>query len=221
MICHSAGKACSYARLVGFYGDRILPRLIDRTCGIQQLDPLRARTCAPLHGDVVEIGFGSGLNIAHYPSAVAAVTAVEPSDTAWNLAAERTAATTVPIERAGLDGEQLPFPDNSFDCALSTFTMCTIPNLEQALSELVRVLRPGGTLCFLEHGRAPDDDVRRWQRRLEPIQRRVAGGCHLTRDIVASIEAAGLTPGAVDAFYESGAPRPFGAITLGSARTSM
>lgn len=204
---------------MGFYGERILPRLVDRTCGIPQLDPLRARVCAPLHGAVLEIGFGSGHNIAHYPPAVTAVSAVEPADIAWRLAAERLAASDVPIERSGLDGEHLPFPDNSFDSAVSTFTMCTIPHLERALGELGRVLRPGATLTFLEHGRAPDADVRRWQRRLEPIQRRVAGGCHLTRDIVGAVTAAGLAVDPVEAFYLDGTPRAFGAMTLGTAHT--
>lgn len=210
---------------MGFYGERILPRLVDRTCGIPQLDPLRARACAPLYGAVVEIGFGSGHNIAHYPAAVTGVAAVEPADVAWRLAAERLTAQgpegspKVPVERAGLVGEHLPFPDNSFDSAISTFTMCTIPDLEQALAELGRVLRPGGTLCFLEHGRAPDPDVRRWQRRLEPIQRRVAGGCHLTRNIVEAVNAAGLTVEPVDAFYLDGTPRAFGAMVLGTAHT--
>lgn len=145
--------------------------------------------------------------------------AVEPVDTAWHLAADRLAAANVPIERSGLDGEHLPFPDHSFDSAISTFTMCTIPDLGQALAELNRVLRPGGTVCFLEHGRAPDADVRRWQRRLEPIQRRVVGGCHLTRDIPDALAKAGLTVEQVDAFYQEGAARPLAALVLGTART--
>ncbi|WP_084351379.1 class I SAM-dependent methyltransferase [Millisia brevis] len=207
-----------YPRRRGLYGERILPRLVDRTCGIAQLDPLRARVCEPLAGAVLEIGFGSGHNVGHYPPAVTAVSAVEPADTAWRLAADRVAASRVPIERSGLDGEHLPFPDDSFDSALSTFTMCTIPDLPRALAELARVLRPGATVSFLEHGRAPDADVRRWQRRLEPIQRRVAGGCHLTRDIPGAIEAAGLIVGPIDAFYLDGAGRAVAAMTLGTAR---
>ena len=110
----------------------------------------------------------------------------------WRLAAKRVAASPVPVRRAGLDGQALPFPDDSFDSALSTWTLCTIPDPDAALRELVRVLRPGGTFHFLEHGLAPDEKVRRWQRRLAPVQRRVAGGCDLTRQAVDLLTTAGL-----------------------------
>ena len=132
---------------------------------------------------MLEIGFGSGLNTAHYPAAVTGVTAIEPSDLAWKLAADRLAATTIPIARSGLDGEKLPLPDDSCDTALSTWTLCTIPDVTAALDEVRRVLKPGGTFHFVEHGLAPDDKVQRWQHRLEPIQKRLFGGCHLTRPI--------------------------------------
>lgn len=218
---HRPPERAARARLrrVGFYGERILPHLVDRACGMPQFAAARARTCAPLIGAVLEIGFGSGHNAAHYSQAVTSVTAVEPADTAWRLSARRRAASRVPIERAGLDGQHLPFPDHCFDSALSTFTMCTIPDLDLALAELTRVLRPGGALCFLEHGLAPDVDVQQWQRRLEPVQRRIAGGCRLTRDIARTVESAGLVLDAPEIFYAPGAPRAFGAMTLGKART--
>ncbi|GAC67952.1 class I SAM-dependent methyltransferase [Gordonia soli] len=202
---------------MGLYERHVLPRVIDLTCGSHLVQPLRTRVCAGLSGDVVEIGFGSGLNVAEYPSTVRHVAAVDPSDGGWGLAEDRVATSPVPIERAGLDGERLPFADGTFDAALSTFTLCTVPDARAALSEIRRVLRPGGTLHFLEHGRAPDESVRRWQHRLEPIQRRVAGGCHLTRDIVGLVTDAELTVGDVDRFYQSGTPKFFGAISLGVA----
>ncbi|NUS51702.1 MAG: class I SAM-dependent methyltransferase [Nocardioidaceae bacterium] len=203
---------------MAFYGDQVLPRLINVACGMgPEVRELRERTCAELHGEVVEIGFGSGLNVPHYPSAVARVAAVEPADVGWRLAKGRVAASPVPVDRAGLDGQRLPFADDTFDCALSTWTMCTIPDVDLALAELRRVLRPGGTLHFLEHGLAPDESVARWQRRLEPVQRRVAGGCHLTRRIVDLVEGAGFEVRQVDVFYEKGAPRFLGADTLGVA----
>ncbi|GAA1479689.1 class I SAM-dependent methyltransferase [Gordonia sinesedis] len=205
---------------VGLYGDRILPHLIDLTCGTSMLDPLRDRACADLAGQVVEIGFGSGRNIGHYPDAVTRVVAVEPNDTAWEMATSRTADAAIPIDRGGLDGERLPFGDNTFDAALSTFTVCTVADPVMALRELARVVRPGGMVAFLEHGRAPDRRVRRWQRRLEPIQRRVAGGCHLTRDIPALFDAAGLAPVRLDTFYQRGTPKAFGALSLGVSRVA-
>ncbi len=202
---------------MGFYDDRILPHIIDTTCGSSMINPLRQRVCDGLTGNVVEIGFGSGRNIGFYPGAVASVTAVEPSDTAWHIAAERVATSTVPIERSGLDGQRLPFSDNTFDAALVTFTLCTIPDVSAALTELARVIRPGRTVHFLEHGSAPDDSVRRWQRRLEPFQKRVAGGCHLTRDVPTLLADAGYDVVELDQFYQPGAPKAFAAVSLGVA----
>jgi ubiquinone/menaquinone biosynthesis C-methylase UbiE len=202
---------------VGLYGDNVLPRIIDVACGLKTVHPLRQRVCDRLEGSVVEIGFGSGLNTPFYPAAVTRVAAVEPADLAWKLAGKRLEATSVPVERAGLDGQALPFPDDSFDCALSTWTMCTIPDIGAALAELRRVLRPGGRLSFVEHGLAPDEKVRRWQHRLEPVQKRLFGGCHLTRPIVELLTAAGFTITDVDVFYEDGAPKFLAADSLGVA----
>lgn len=205
---------------MGYYRERILPRVIDKVCGMKAMRPLRQRVCDGLAGDVVEIGFGSGLNVPFYPDAVTKVSAVEPANLGWELAAPRVARSDVPIERAGLDGQSLPFADDSFDGALSTWSLCTIPDPVAALREVRRVLKPGGALHFLEHGLAPDESVRRWQRRIEPVWKPVAGGCHLTRPIVDLVTEAGFEVTSLDTFYEDGGPKFAGADSLGVAVTA-
>ena len=202
---------------MGFYTDRVLPHIIHVVCGAKDLAPLRDRVAEGLAGDVVEVGFGSGTNVAHYPSAVRRVVAVEPSDVAWRIAAKRVGAASVPIDRSGLDGQSLPLPDASFDHALSTWTLCTIPDPVAALRELRRVLRPGGQLHFLEHGLAPDEPVRRWQYRFDPLQRRFAGGCHLSRPIGSLITEAGFTITELDEFYQPHTLKFANAYYLGRA----
>jgi ubiquinone/menaquinone biosynthesis C-methylase UbiE len=144
---------------------------------------------------------------------------VEPADVGWRLAGKRLRATSIPVQRSGLDGQSLPFPDHRFDTALSTWTMCTIPDIAAALRELRRVLKPGGTLHFVEHGLAPDERVRHWQHRLEPLQKRLFGGCHLTRPVVELVTDAGFTIKEVDRFYEKGSPKLLGAHALGVAQS--
>ncbi|MEO6472502.1 MAG: methyltransferase domain-containing protein, partial [Aeromicrobium sp.] len=190
---------------------------INVACGMKASDPLRQRVCEGLEGEVVEIGFGSGLNVPFYPAGISSVTAVEPAGLGWKLARDRVAASPIPIRQAGLDAQKLPFADDSFDAALSTWTMCTIPDIEEALGEVQRVLKPGGTLRFVEHGLAPDERVRRWQHRLEPMQKRLFGGCHLTRRIPDLLTDAGFELAELEVFYEDDAPKVMAAMSLGVA----
>ena len=202
---------------MGFYRRQILPRMINVMCADKNAEPLRRRVCAGLVGDVLEIGFGSGLNVPFYPETVRQVTAVDPSEVAWKLAEKRLKDSTIPVQWSGLDGQSLPIADHSCDSALSTWTLCTIPDATAALNEVRRVLKPGGTLHFVEHGLAPDESVQRQQRRLDPLERRLFGGCRLTLPVAQTISSAGFTITDLDTFYQHGAPRFGGAYSLGIA----
>jgi ubiquinone/menaquinone biosynthesis C-methylase UbiE len=201
---------------MGFYEDQVLPRFIDVALGGKQFARLRARVAAELDGEVLEVGFGSGRNVPYYPATVTRVRAVDPASVGRKLAEERVAASPVPVEYVGLDGEELPLDDGSVDHVLTTWTLCTIPDVHRALGEIRRVLRPGGALNFLEHGRSPDPKVQRWQDRMTPIQRKLAGGCHLNRKIDELLTDAQLDVQRLDNYAMKG-PKTFGYMYEGVA----
>lgn len=203
---------------MGFYGEQVLPRLQNRLLDLPQTRETRARVCEGLAGDVVEIGFGSGLNLPHLPVDVTGLWAVEPAEIGQRLSAHRRDEAAVPVVFAGSDAQHLPFADARFDAALSTWTLCTIPDPVRALREVRRVLRPGGRLHLVEHGLAGDPPVARWQHRLTPVQRRLAGGCHLDRDIPTLLVDGGFAVDYLDTYYEPGAPRFLGCMYEGRAR---
>lgn len=200
---------------MAFYEDRVLPRLIDVALG-RPFEKTRARVAGGLSGQVLEVGFGSGRNVPHYPDAVERVWAVDPATAARRIAAKRISASSVPVEFVGLDGQHLSLPDASADHVLVTWTLCTIPDVDRALREVRRVLRPGGRLHFVEHGRAADARTARWQDRLTPAWGKVAGGCHLNRPIFDLIARSGL---ALDDARTYALPwtGPFGVMFEGTA----
>lgn len=202
---------------MGFYQDQILPRFQNKVMDRKDLRGVRARVCSGLAGEVVEVGFGTGLNSRYYPTQVAKVAAVEPSAVCMRIAQPRIAATSAAVELAGLTGESLELPSEAFDAALSTWTLCTIPNIDAALAEIRRVLKPGGRFHFVEHGHAPDIGVARWQARIEPPWKRIAGGCHLTRRIPEIIERAGFHLDSLESYYIQGEPKLFGYTFEGAA----
>ncbi|MEO9138783.1 MAG: class I SAM-dependent methyltransferase [Jatrophihabitans sp.] len=200
---------------MGFYEDVVLPRAIDVVLG-RPFEETRARVTSDLSGEVLEVGFGTGRNVPHYPAAVTRVLAVDPATRARRIAAGRVDRSAVPVEYVGLDGEYLPVADDSMDHVLVTWTLCTIPDVERALAEIVRVLRPAGSLRFVEHGRSPRPRVSRRQDQLTPAWGKIAGGCHLNRPIEDLVRASGLSMTELRTYH---VPRtgPFGFMYEGAA----
>ena len=205
---------------MGFYRDRVFLSIMNRTMDTASARRIRAQVCAPLRGRVLEIGFGTGLNLPHLPDTVDELLAVEPIERGRAKAAARIEASSVRVSFVGLDGQRIPVGDNEVDAALSTWTLCSIPDPVAAVAELRRVLKPEGTFHFAEHGRAPegDDKVRRWQDRLNGIQGRMACGCTLTSDIPRIIEDGGMVIDQLDTFYAPGEPKFVGSMFRGVAR---
>jgi ubiquinone/menaquinone biosynthesis C-methylase UbiE len=205
--------------VVGVYGDQVLPRALDLLMRGADVREVRARVNAGMSGVVLEIGFGSGLNVPHYPAGVTRVLAVDPAMVGRRLAATRIAAHAVAVEFTGTDAQALPVAGASADFVLSTWTLCTIPDPARALAEAYRVLRPGGELHFVEHGLSPEARVARMQHGLTPLHRRAVGGCRLDRPIADLITEAGFRltrlenyyfhrPRAVGYTYEGAAIKP-------------
>ena len=202
---------------MGWYEDRVLPRVINKVLDNKHTREIRRRVAGGLTGAVLEIGFGSGLNLPYLPNTVTGLKAVDPSGKAAELASGRIAQSSAPVEMIGLDGQKLPLPDDSVDTVLSTWTLCTIPDAVAAIREVRRVLRPGGTLHFVEHGIAPDAGVRKWQDRLNGTQQRIGGGCNLNRDIPKIVTDGGMTISKLERYYGPGEPKPFGSLYEGVA----
>jgi len=189
---------------MGLYRDHILPRGVARAMAGKDVAAERPRCVGRAHGRVLEVGFGAGLNLPYYPAGVSEVLAVEPATVNRKLARKRVAAAPFPVTWVGLEGESLPVEDDAVDCVVSTWTLCTIPDLARALSEMKRVLKPDGRLLFLEHGLSPEAKVARWQHRLNPLQKLWAGGCNLDRKIDDLVADAGFAVEELENSYMKG-----------------
>jgi ubiquinone/menaquinone biosynthesis C-methylase UbiE len=192
---------------LGIYGRLILPRLIHAGMRHRRLEPLRARQVAEAHGRVLEVGIGSGLNLPFYRRDIDEVIGIDPSVELLAMARRHTAWLHFPVKLLHGPAEALPIEDSSIDSVVMTWTLCSVTEPGRVLAEIRRVLRPGGALVFVEHGRAPETGVRRWQDRLTPAWRRLAGGCHLNRPIAPLIEQAGFTLGELETGYLVKGPR--------------
>ena len=201
---------------MGVYARHVLRRLMDRALQSPVIAVERAKVVPLASGRVLEVGIGSGLNLPFYGAAVEALCGLDPYIDLWQLAAARRARTPFSVEFVDGSAERVPAPDASFDTVVTTFSLCSIPDAAAALGEMKRVLKPRGRLLFLEHGRAPDARVRAWQDRLTPVWRRVAGGCHLNRQIDELIRGAGFASIQIEAAY-SGYPKLLGYFFTGTA----
>lgn len=193
---------------MGLYENYILPRFINCACGTKPIMKQRQKVVPRACGTVLEIGIGTGLNLPLYDSSVVdKVIGLDPSEKSWELAGERAAHLDFPVEFIGLPGEEIPLDDASVDTVLVTFALCTIPDPVAALKGMGRVLKPGGKLIFCEHGLAPDESVQGWQARINPLWRKMAGGCNLNRDIPSLLEEGGFSVADLETGYLPSSPK--------------
>jgi ubiquinone/menaquinone biosynthesis C-methylase UbiE len=202
---------------MGFYSHYIFPRLIERTLSSEQIQVIRTAVLADVYGSVCEIGFGTGLNLPHYPSHVKRITTVDVNPGTYRLAERRIAASAITVVHQTLSGERLPFADAAFDTVVCTFTLCSIRNVHQALAEMRRILTPAGQLHFVEHGLSPELRIQWWQHKLTPFIRRIGEGCHLNRDTEALLGASGFRILRIQHSYLRKVPRVGGYLSYGVA----
>lgn len=204
--------------MTGIYEKHVLPYVIDLACGVKAISKQREKVVPQANGKILEVGVGTGRNAMHYaPDKVTELWGLDPG--LHSLARKRLNKAGLGMELVDLSAEKIPMEDASFDTVLVTYTLCTIPDVHAALLEMKRVLKPDGKILFCEHGLAPDENVRRWQARINPIWKPCAGGCHLDRDIPALLADAGFRIDELNASYIPG-PRPFCYNYWGRARAA-
>ncbi|WP_372965097.1 class I SAM-dependent methyltransferase [Marinobacter sp.] len=207
---------------MSFYENRILPHIIDKVCSSGQLMKLRSQVVPRAKGRVLEVGMGSGINLEYYNhEQVEMIYGLEPSAGMRRKAQVNLSRSPIKVEWLDLPGEQIPLQDNSIDTILLTFTLCTIPDWHKALQQMKRVLKPGGDLLFLEHGESPDMNTNKWQHRINPSWKKVAGGCHLNRNIADLIKHAGFEIQELENLYIPKSPKIAGYIYKGRATKAL
>jgi ubiquinone/menaquinone biosynthesis C-methylase UbiE len=204
---------------MSFYDERILPWLIDLVMRRRDLAPYRMRAISAATGRVLEVGIGSGLNLPLYGASANEIIGLDPSAKLLAMADEAAGRSATPLKLIEGSAESIPLERGTIDTVVTTWTMCSVPAIEQALGEMRRVLKPGGRLLFVEHGRAPQARVRWWQDYLDPAWKRIAGGCHLNRPIAALVADAGFDVERLENSYMPG-PKPMSYMYEGSARPS-
>lgn len=203
---------------MGFYDKYILPHFLNCACGSKPINYQREKVVPMAEGLVLEVGIGSGLNIPFYDTAkIDKIIGLDPSEELNRMASKVAEKSGVPVEFMVSGAESIPLPDNHVDTVLVTFTMCTIPDVASANKEMLRVLKPGGKMIFCEHGLAPDAGVSKWQDRLDPIWGKIAGGCHLNRNIPSLIEDAGFNIDSMEQMYLPSTPKFAGYNYWGTA----
>ncbi|MDM9384431.1 class I SAM-dependent methyltransferase [Chlorogloeopsis sp. ULAP01] len=201
---------------MGFYSQRILPYLLDWSLSDSSLAKYRQEVLAEVKGEILEIGFGTGLNLSYYPKHIHKIITVDANPGIHGLAQKRIQASSITVDHRVLNGENLPMADNTFDSVVSTWTLCSIENVEQALREIYRVLKPAGRFFFVEHGLSHEPEVQVWQNRLTPLQKRIAGGCHFNRNIRQLIESE-FDIVSLEEFYAEKTPKISGYLYKGIA----
>ena len=199
---------------MGFYSNLVIPYCIDLAMSGEPLQQYRQQLLESVAGEILEIGFGTGLNLPHYPTWVEKITTIDPNPGMKKLARSRMADSDITVDYLILNGESLPMSDRSFDSVVCTWTLCSIPQVDRAISEVYRLLKPGGKFLFIEHGISKDASIQAWQNRLTPIQKIIADGCHLNRNIRQLVQQQ-FNNVTIEQFYAPNLPKVIGYMYRG------